>query len=139
MKTSMSVVKNNSTAEIIVLGTAAVVKSGIALEDWKKALNFDPELGLYDDDDKPLFRVSIEEGPGSMNKDRVVFSAIPTKEGVACATIILDPTEEDKEKLVSEHLGLALLRLIEVEENLPKIIKEAEGNEEKVAQRIRSI
>ena len=130
---------NNKTAEIVIAGTAAVVKSGFSLEDWKKALRFDPELGLFDDDDKPLFQISIEEGPGSMRKDRRIFSASPTKDGTACATIILDPTVEDKEEMVSESLGLPLLRLLEVEENLPKVIKEAEELEEAVARKIRSV
>lgn len=129
----------NKTAEIIIVGAAAVVKSGVRLEDWRKALNFDPDLGLYDDDDNPLFTVDIDHGPGCIGNNMAVFSAVPDREGYACITLIVDPEAEDKEKLVSDQLGLALARLIEVENNLDTVLQEADKLAQETTDRIRSV
>ena len=72
------------TAEIIIVGTVAVIRSAVRLEDWRKALSFDPDLGLFDDNDEQLFRVSIEKGPGRLDNSGIVFSEIPEKDGTAC-------------------------------------------------------
>lgn len=129
----------NKTAEIIIVGAAAVVKSGVLLEDWRKALKFDPDLGLYDDDDNPLFTVDIAPGPGCIGNNMAVFSAAADREGFACITLIVDPEAEDKEKLVSDQLGLALARLIEVENNLGTVIQEADKLAQEITDRIRTV
>lgn len=134
-----SIVKADNAAEIIIAGTAAIVKSKYKLADWAAALKFDPDLGLYDDADEPLFKVFIEEGPGSLNSNGVVWSEIADDNGFAVATLILDPSVEDKRTMIKEKQGLALLRLKEVEENLEEVIKEAQANEEEIDKMVQSI
>lgn len=134
-----SIVKADNAAEIVIAGTAAIVKSKYKLEDWAKALKFDPDLGLYDDADESIFKVFIEEGPGSLNSNGIVWSDVADDNGYAVATLILDPSVEDKRALVKEKQGLALLRLKEVEDNLEEVIKEAQTNEEEIDKMVKSV
>ena len=134
-----SIVKMDNAAEVIIAGTAAIVKSQFKLEDWQVALKFDPELGLYDDDEEPIFRVFIEEGPGSLNENGVIWSTIPGENGAAVATLILDPTIEDKRELVKDKQGLALLRLREIESGLNEVIEEAKQNAKEIDEMVKSI
>lgn len=134
-----SIVKADNAAEICIAGTAAVLKSKFKLADWITALKFDPDLGLYDENDEPIFKVFVDEGPGSLNNNGVVFSAVPNDEGYAVATIILDPTAENKRELVKDKQGLALLRLREVESNLEDVIKEANEHAKEIDEMVKSI
>ena len=134
-----SIVKADNAAEIILAGTTAVVKSANKLEDWKKALEYDPELGLYDDNDEPYFKVFIDEGPGSMNDSGVCFSDVADANGYAVVTILLDPTDEDKKGLAKKKLGNALLNLIEIENNLGEVIRDANEADRKIEEKIRTL
>lgn len=134
-----SIVKMDNAAEVIIAGTAAIVKSKYQLEDWLTAVKFDPDLGLYDDNDDPIFKVFVEEGPGSLNENGVVWSAVAGEGGFAVATLILDPTVEDKRELVKDKQGLALLRLKEVEANLEEVIEQAKKNAKEIDEMVKSI
>lgn len=134
-----SIVKMDNAVEVFIAGSAAILKSKYDLEDWKTALRFDPELGLYNETDEPIFKVFVEEGPGSLNENGVVFSEIPSEDGKAVATIIVDPTAENKRELVKAHQGLALLRLKEVEENLEEVINEAKESAKEIDKMVKAI
>ena len=111
-----SIVKTDNAAKAYLSGCAAVVKSKYKLEDWERALKYDPDLGIYDeDDDEKVFGVFITEGPGSLSKDGVEFSSVPDEEGYATVTLLIDPTEENKKELFKAQSGLALVYLNEVE------------------------
>lgn len=129
--------KNEKQAEVLIVGAAVVVRSTIKLDDWRKALAYDPDLGLYDEEEKPLFTVGIEKGPGSMDSHHIVFSSVPDQNGFACVTMIPDSERTDKEKMVAELYGLALLRLFEIEDNIGDVIEEAEETDRFIAERIR--
>ncbi len=129
--------ENEKLAEIMIVGAAVVVKSSVKLEDWRKALAYDPDLGLYDDDEKPVFLVGIEKGPGNMHPHHITFSSVPDRDGYACVTMIPDPERTDREKMAVELYGMAMLRLMEIEKSLGKVIADAEDMEKTVAERIR--
>ncbi len=129
--------RNEKLAEILIVGAAVVVRSTIKLDDWRKALAYDPDLGLYDEEEKPLFTVGIEKGPGSMDSHRIAFSSVPDQNGFACVTMIPDAERADKEKMASELYGLALLRLLEIEKNIGDVIAKAEETDRFIAERIR--
>ncbi len=129
--------RNEKLAKILIAGAAIVVKSSVKLDDWRKALAYDPDLGLYDDDEKPLFTVGIEKGPGSMDSHRIVFSSVPDRNGFACVTMIPDTERADKEKMAAELYGLALLRLMEIERNIEDVLADAEEDSRFIAENIR--
>ncbi len=125
--------KNDKTAEMIIVGAAAVVRSGHTLEDWRKALYFDPVLGLYDDDDNLIFGFKIEKGIGSFVENGIVFSSVPDQNGLACATVLLDADCPDRKEYAAERYGLALLRLLEAEENIGDVVRRADEAKQKAA------
>ena len=129
-----SIVKMDNAAKIMIAGNAAVVVSSVKLEDWKRALKFEPELGLYDEDTgDQLFGVYVdEENAGSLNKNGAVFCGTPNAEGYAQITVLMDPTVEDKLALVTDTLGAALLDLNKVEAQIDEVIEAAKANEKEI-------
>lgn len=58
-----------NTAKIIILGAAAVLVSGVKLEDWKLVQKYAPgALKRMDEDGEPRFRVMAWQGAGSVNE-----------------------------------------------------------------------
>ena len=106
---------------IIVLGSACIVVSSLSPDDIRRFKDFHPEvLQLRDDESgEVIFSLDMdEEGPGSLNDDSAVYSSIPSAGGKATMTILLDPSAEDRLKLVEKNIGGPFLRLIELEEHL---------------------
>ena len=134
-----SIVKNDNAAEVVIAGSCAVIKSKFKLEDWMTALRYDPDLGLYNDCDESIFKVFIDEGPGSMNDHGVVFSDVADDNGYAIATVLIDPSIENKKEFIKEKIGLALLRLKKVEEGLEDVIKEAKDNDKEIEEMVKTI
>lgn len=134
-----SIVKADNAAKVFVGGSAAVVKSAYKLEDWKKALKYDPDLGVYDEDGEVLFKVFITDGPGSLSKDGVEFSNAATDDGYATVTILLDPAIEDKKAEIKEQLGLALIYLKDVEESLGEVLEDANKHDQEIDRMVESI
>lgn len=122
----MNQCKGTRIPEIRVLGCAAVVISGILLEDWKKVFADHPEAVVCDEQGETVFRALTEAGPGYLHDDRIVFSTFPTAEGYACATIVIDPEAEDKTEVIERRLGTGLLNLMEMEYYLEKALKKNE-------------
>lgn len=131
-----SIVKMDNAAKIILTGDACIIKSGVKLEDWKKVLKFEPEFGLYNDDDEPVFLVDVDDNMGSLNSNGAVFSARPDHEGYAVITTVIDPAVEDKVQAVTDKLGTALLRLNELETKVPEKIEEANTKEQEIREAI---
>lgn len=121
-----SIVKMDNAAEILIAGSACVVKSGVALEDWKKVLKYDPGFALLDKDDEPIFKVNIAASAGKININGATFSDTACSDGKASLTVIIDPEEEDKVKAASEKIGNALLLLNQLEKLVPAKVKEAD-------------
>ena len=113
-----------NTARIQVLGCAAVVVSGVDLEDWKLIEKHDPDgLRMVDEKGNTLFRVTTDNGPGCLLKDRAEFSAAVTQDGKATITILLDPDNDDRMDMVRDVLAGPLMDLIEIEKAVPELKK----------------
>lgn len=136
-----SIVKMDNAAgpKIILMGSAAVVKSGYKLDQWKKALKFEPDLGIYDDNDEKTFGVFVEEGPGSLNSNGVVFSDVANEDGYAVATILVDPTQENKKEFVLDQIGLGLHNLKMLENSLDEVIRDAEKYEQEINEMVETV
>lgn len=136
-----SIVKMDNAAEtkVLVMGSCAVLKSRYKLEQWQKALKYEPDLGIYDDNDEKVFGVFIEEGPGALNANGVVFSSVADEDGYAVATLIIDPTEENKLEVVREKVGLGLINLKQVEDELGDVVAAAEQHEQEIARMVQSV
>ena len=127
-----SIVKMDNAAKIILTGDACIIKSGVKLDDWKKVLKFEPDFGLYDEDNEPVFLVAIDENMGSLNSNGAVFSTRADHEGYAVITTVIDPAVEDKVQAVTDKLGTALLRLNELEGKVPDKIEAANNKEQEI-------
>lgn len=128
-----SVVKMDNAATVHVVANAAVLFSSVTLEDWKRALKYDPRLGVYNDDDEIEFAVSIDENsPGSIDSNGVIFSGSTDKDGHATVTILLSPDVEDKVAAVAEQIGPALMDLKTLEDSMPEVLADAKKFEEEI-------
>lgn len=131
-----SIVKMDNAAKIILTGDACIIKSGVKLDDWKKVLKFEPDFGLYNEDNEPIFLVAIDENMGSLNNNGAVFSTRADHEGYAVITTVIDPAVEDKVQAVTDKLGTALLRLNELEAKVPEKIEAANNKEQEIREAI---
>ena len=133
-----SIVKIDNAAKLVIAGAAAVLTSDVKLEDWKRIQEMSGEsLTLVDEDDEPFFKVSVGEGPGAASEYGIEFADETTnQDGKATVTVLLDPTAEDKVGLVKKKIGPALLNLIELEKEVPNILKEIEDMEKQIDQAI---
>ena len=103
----------------IVMGCACVVISGLTPEEIDRFRRYDPEALTLKRDGETVYTVEIDrEGPGSLEEDKAVYSAVKSANGKATITILLDPGAEDKAKLVQDRLGAPLLKLKELEEQI---------------------
>ena len=111
------------SAEIHVLGCAAVVVSAVNLEDWKLIEEHSPEsLELKNDSGNTIFRVMTNQGPGYLAKNYAVFGTPTTADGKATITILLDPDSDDKTGIIQDALADPLLKLIKMEGSVPEIM-----------------
>jgi len=131
-----SIVKMDNAAKIILTGDACIIKSGVKLDEWKKVLKFEPDFGLYNEDNEPIFLVAIDENMGSLNNNGAVFSTRADHEGYAVITTVIDPAVEDKVQAVTDKLGTALLRLNELEAKVPEKIEAANNKEQEIREAI---
>lgn len=117
-------------AKIKVTGAAAVVKSDVKLEDYRKVEKYRPEkLVLRDEDDEPVFSVKTGHGMGSIGKYGAVFGDITDGEE-KFATITLVENEgfgEDAKAAVTEKVGVAILNLNKIEEAVPAVVQEIDA------------
>lgn len=114
-----------NTVKIHILGAAAVIVSGVKLEDWKLAEKYAPEkLKKLDENGDPVFRVMTSEGTGSVNHYGVVWGNYPTEEGNATVTVLFDAEVEDKKRAIMDVAGPAILELTELENAMPGILED---------------
>lgn len=134
-----SIVKADNAAKVFVGGSVAVVKSGYKLEDWKRALKYDSDLGVYDENDNAIFRAFVSKGLGSLTKNGVEFSDVADDDGYATVTILLDPSDENKKEVVKDRLGPALVYLNQVEEGLRDVLKDADKYDKEIDEMVETI
>ncbi len=114
-----------NTAKIYIMGAAAVLVSGVKREDWELVEKYAPEMmKIVDEENEPVFRISTGTGGGSVNQHGIVWGSYLGEEGQATVTVLLDEEVDDKKAAVSDIMGSALLDLMEVEKEIPEIVKD---------------
>ena len=121
--------------KVHILGAAAVLVSGVKLEDWKLVEKYAPEaLKIVDEDDgEALFKVACGPGGGSVNQCGICWGSYTSGEGYATVTVLLDEDVEDKKEAVTDVMGSAILDLAEIEETIPGLLAEIEEKRRKIA------
>ena len=121
------------TAKVYIMGAAAVLVSGVKLEDWKLVERYAPEaLKIVDDNGEPVFRIAVGDGGGSVNKDGICWGTHASEEGYATVTVILDEEVEDRKEAVSSVMGSALLELIDMEKEMPGLLEQIHAQQERI-------
>lgn len=127
-------------AKICIIGAAAVVVSGVKLEDWKLVEKYSPEaLKIVDEDGDAVFKIVTGPGGGSINQFGISWGSYVSDEGYATVTILLDEDVEDKKAAVKDVAGSALLDLIDIEKEMPKILEEIREKEKEIESLISTI
>ena len=112
------------SVKVYLIGAAAVIVSGVKLEDWQRAEQFAPEaLRVMNEDGEPAFRIMTAKGSGSMNELGVVWGSYLNEEGNPTVTILIDDEVDDRRAAVMEVIGSALLKLEEIEQKMPEILQ----------------
>ena len=124
-------------AKIYILGAAAVLISGVKLEDWKRVEKFAPDiLKIMDDSGDDSFRIQTGEGGGRVTEDAVSWGSYTSSEGYATVTVLLDEEIENKKEAVTDIMGKALLRVMSIEKALPEILDDIRADEMKIGGQI---
>lgn len=108
-----------------IMGCACVITSSLTCEQIEAFKKFHPEaLEMKGEgSDEALFTIDINDGPGSFEGGKAVFSRTKTQDGKATITILLDPDIEDKQELVRKTIGPGLLLLKEMEQHLLEAVE----------------
>ena len=104
-------------AKAIVIGCACVVVSELTPDEIEGFKQFRPE-DLRMEQNGEDFRLSIDHGPGHLESEEAVFSYAKSADGKATITLLVDPDEENKMKLIQEQIGPAMLKLERMEKVL---------------------
>ena len=129
-----------NTVKVHILGAAAVIVSGVKLEDWKLAEKYAPEkLTKIDEKGEPVFRVMTGACTGTINHYGVVWGNYPTEEGNATVTILIDEDVENKKEAVMDVAGSAVLELYEMEKEMPRILEGIREKKQRIEIRIAQI
>lgn len=127
-------------AKVYMMGAAAVVVSGVKLEDWKLVEKYAPEaLRIMDKNGEPVFRVMTKKGTGSMNRYGVVWGSYLSEEGNATVTMLIDDEVENPKEAVMDEIGSALLDLAGIEKTLPGVIEEIREKQKRIEMQITSV
>lgn len=122
-------------AKILVAGDALVVKSNITLEEYTLVKKYRPAalkiMGGEDNKDV-VFKVDIlAKGSGGINTYGATF-AKADDDGYATTTILVPEGAKAKE-YAEETIGVGILHLNEVEDNLAGVIMEIKAEKESVS------
>ena len=128
-----------NTAKIHIIGAAAVLVSGVKLEDWKLAEKYATEaLTVLDEKGEPVFRVATGDSTGSMNRFGIVWGceSYRSEEGNATVTILFDNDVENREKALMDVIGNGLLNLMEIEQAMPGILETVREKQQQTESRL---
>ena len=127
-------------AKIVILGAAAVLVSGVKLEDWKLVEKYAPEaLKIADEEGEDRFLIASRPGAGSVNKYGICWGTYLSDEGCATVTVLIDEDVEDKKAAVMDIMGSALMDLQEIEENIPAVVADIREKLEKIEAHISQV
>ena len=117
-------------AKILAVGKALVVTSTLKLDEIETVKKYRPDsLVLYEgegDKKEPVFAIGVAggNGDGNINKFGASFDG-KNPEGYAQITMFMNIHEgENVKDVIADEIGVAILRLGELEEKLPAVIEE---------------
>lgn len=137
----LNVVKADNAAVIKVVGGAVVVESAYPLETLKKVLKFrgSDALTLYKGEGAnktPVFGVCCaKSGHGKINANGAEFGTATTADGKAVITMTL-PEGADGQKFAEENIGVAIIRLNEVEAKVDGLVSDVDQEQATVRESI---
>lgn len=132
-KAVISVLANkNNAAKAQIIGSAAVITSDLTPDQIKTVKKYHPEaLTLYDEEEEPIFAVDVEEdSTGSINACGAVFGSAVNADGKATITCVIDPALSKEDLL--DKLGRPILKLTELEKNMPDVLDKVKSEVELV-------
>lgn len=119
--------------KVYIMGCAAVIVSTVALEDWKLVEKYAPKmLEVVDEEGNTVFTVRTDSGPGHCTKEEVVWGEAAEPDGKATITLLIDTDIDNKREAVMDICGSALLDLMEIEKEMPNLLKEIRENLEQI-------
>ena len=128
-------------ATVTISGNALVIKSAVKFAELKAVSKYRPEaLTLREGgkaDGKPVFVVGFSSGDyGSLSDFGATFNNEPDATGAATITLTAASFGENPAETVADVYGGALVKLAEIEKNLPKAVAEIEKQKEDVMKTI---
>lgn len=114
-----------TSGRAVVMGCACVITSKLTCEQIENFRRYHPEALVMrgEDSSEVVFTMDIDDGPGSISREKAVYSRTKTPDGKATITVILDPEIEDKVETVRDKLGPALLLLEELERQMLEMVE----------------
>lgn len=110
-------------AKVKIVGNTVVVESEFTPEELKTVEKSDPEvLILYDARKEPDFVVTTK-GCGCIGRRGVCFDGVGAN-GKACVAIPFDRGDASPEKWVEDNIGISVLKLNKVEDQVADVIRE---------------
>lgn len=123
-------------AKVKIVGKAVVVTSAIKMEDLRKIKKYAPDALILKDEasGNPVFGIGTG-GMGVLNSKGAEFNGVSHDgQGLATITMTLDIGEqEDAKEVVTEILGVPLMKLNELEGKLPAVISGLNEQAAKIA------
>jgi len=127
-------------AKIVILGAAAVLVSGVKLDDWKLVEKYEPQMMLIvNEHGEELFKVTTSSGTGSVNRYGICWGTHTDEKGHATVTVIFDDEVTDKKAAVKEIMGSALIDLMDIESEFPTLLKDLRERQATVAAHISQV
>lgn len=101
----------------IIMGPTCTVFSSLKLDEWKWIQsNHSDFLKIADERGNVSFSVELSNDmPGYIEDNKVVFGCTPSQDGYAIITVLLDPENEEPEKLVTASLSEGIMKLAMIE------------------------
>lgn len=126
-------------AKILIAGSALVIKSGYSLDEIKTLEKYRPKaLTIFEEDGKTeLFKVGTTKGDGSIGTFGASFgrsSADDDKKATITISIPADVT--DAKKYAEDTVGVAIVYLNKVEDQIPDALASVEEERAKVRENI---
>ena len=119
--------------KVYIMGCAAVIVSTVALEDWKLVEKYAPEmLKVVDEEGNTVFTVRTDSGPGRCTHEGIVWGEAAEPDGKATITLLIDTDVDNKREAVMDICGSALLDLMDIEKEMPNLLKEIRENLEQI-------
>lgn len=123
-------------AKIVIAGDAIVITSSMKLEDIQTIQKYRPkELVLRGGEDgkEPVFAIGVTNGAGNINEVGASFGrSSHDDEKFATITMVTDGVTGDVKEWVADRIGGAIINLNKLEEKLPAVLAEIEGQKAEV-------